>query len=250
VLDENSCPAGLKISDEQARDIEDRCLARHAFHGEWNYALLPVPRPAPDPQPDPEPAAPRGPDLHALADPAITGLPREDFAALTASLEIPLAAAREQRLYTRGGPRHPGNHRARARLTPRARLLAAVCRYRLGMTSRAAAALFEIDPSAISIATREVAAILSTGTGPLAPGPVQLRTLTDLHEHAARHGITITGPQAADTPPDDTLTTPAHRKQSLFLNVSQDRLDAPSSRLQRPCPDPPPARSALCASPT
>ncbi|MGH3578880.1 MAG: ISAzo13 family transposase [Mycobacterium sp.] len=81
VLDENSCPTGLKISDEQARHIEDRCLARHAFHGEWNYALLPVPRPAPGPEPGPQPAPPRGPDLHALADPAITGMPREDLAA-------------------------------------------------------------------------------------------------------------------------------------------------------------------------
>jgi hypothetical protein len=212
VLDENACPAGLTISDEQMKSIEDRCLARHAFHGEWNYALLPVPRPAPDPPPDPEPAAPRGPDLHALADPAITGLPREDFAALTASLEIPLAAAREQRLYTsRGGPRHPGNHRARARLTPQARLLAAICRYRLGMTGRAIGALFEIDPSAISIATRQAAAILGTAGGPLAPAPVQFRTLDGLHEHASRHGITLSSPpQAADTPPDDTLTTPAH----------------------------------------
>ena len=222
VLDENSCPAGLKISREQARDIEDRCLARHEFHGEQNYALLPVPRPAPDPQPDPEPAAPPGPDLHALADPAITGLSREDLAVLTASLEISLAAAREQRLYiSRGRPRRPGNHRARARLTTQARLLAAICRYRLGMTCRAIAALFEIDKSVISIATREIAAIPGTATGPLAPGPAQLRTLAGLHEHAARHGITITRPpQTADTPPDDTLTTPAHRKHILFLNVS------------------------------
>jgi hypothetical protein len=22
-------------------DIEERCLTRHAFHGEWNYTLLP-----------------------------------------------------------------------------------------------------------------------------------------------------------------------------------------------------------------
>ena len=218
VLDENSYPVGLKISDEQARDIEDRCLARHEFHGEWNYALLPVPRPAPDLQPDPEPAAPRGPDLHALADPAITGMPREDFAALTASLEIPLAAAREQRLYTgRGGPRRPGNHQARARLTPQARLLAALCRYRLGMTCHAIAALFGIDKSVISIATREITAITGTADGPLAPGPVQLRTLNGLHEHAARHGITITGPpETADTPPDATLTTPAHPEITLF----------------------------------
>ena len=188
------------------KDIEDRCLARHEFHGEWNYALLPVPRPAPAPPgPEPEPAAPRGPDLHALADPAITGMPREDLAALTASLEIPLAASREQRLYTsRGGPRHPGNHRARARLTTQARLLAAIYRYRLGMTARAIGALFEIDKSVISIATREIAAIPGIAAGPLAPGPVRLRTLSDLHDYAARHHITLTGPPpAAQTP---TLT--------------------------------------------
>ena len=53
VLDENTYPTGIKISDEQVKDIEDRCLTRHAFHGEWNYALLPVPRPAPAPQPAP-----------------------------------------------------------------------------------------------------------------------------------------------------------------------------------------------------
>jgi hypothetical protein len=202
VLDENTCPTRIQISDEQMKQIEDRCLTRDKFRGEWNYTLLPVPRPAPDPQPGPQPAAPPGPDLHALADPAITGMPREDLAALTARLEIPLAAAREQRLYTsRGRPRRPGNDRARARLTPQARLLAAICRYRLGMTGRATAALFGIDPSAISIATRDIAAIPGTAAA-LAPGPVQLRTLTDLHQHAARHGITITGPPGTAGTPD------------------------------------------------
>jgi Rhodopirellula transposase DDE domain len=209
VLDQNEYPTGTQLSGEQIKDIEDRWLARHAFHGEWNYALLPVPRPAP--APEPQPPAPPGPDLHALASPAITGLPREDLAALAASLQVPLAAAREQRLYTsRGRPRHIDNHRVpRTRLTPQARVLAAVYRYRLGMTGRAIAALLGIDTSVISIATREIAALAGTATGPLAPGPVRLRTLDDLHEHAARHHITITGPpQAADTPPDDTLTTP------------------------------------------
>lgn len=207
ILDHNSYPTGLELSDERIKDIEDRWLARHAFHGEWNYALLPVPRPAP--APEPEPAVP---DLHALASPAITGLPREDLAALTASLQIPLAAAREQRTYaSRGRPRRIDNHRVpRTRLTPQARVLAAVYRYRLGMTGRAIAALLAIDPSAISTATREIAALAGTATGPLTPGPVRLRTLDDLREHAARHHITLTGPPpAADTPPDDTLTTPA-----------------------------------------
>ncbi|HLK74868.1 MAG TPA: ISAzo13 family transposase [Streptosporangiaceae bacterium] len=209
VLDRNEYPAGTQLSGEQIKDIEDRWLARHAFHGEWNYALLPAPRP--DPAAEPQPPAPAGPDLHALASPAITGLPREDLAALAASLQVPLAAAREQRLYTsRGRPRRIGNHRVpRTRLTPQARVLAAVYRYRLGMTGRAIAALLGIDTSVISIATRQIAALAGTATGPLAAGPVRLRTLDDLHEHAARHHITITGPpQAADTPPDDTLTTP------------------------------------------
>ena len=53
VLDRNSCPAGTRVSDEQMRDLEDRALIRHAFHGEWNYAFPPVPRPAPPPAPPP-----------------------------------------------------------------------------------------------------------------------------------------------------------------------------------------------------
>ncbi|MBV9448747.1 MAG: ISAzo13 family transposase, partial [Streptosporangiaceae bacterium] len=80
VLDHNQYPTGIKLSDQQVKDIEDRCLTRHEVRGQWNYTLLPVPRPAPPPQPAPGPAAPPGPDLHALADPAITGLPRADLA--------------------------------------------------------------------------------------------------------------------------------------------------------------------------
>ena len=75
VLDENPCPAGTKVSDEQMRDIEDRHLTRHEFHGEWNYALPPVPRPAPPPPPPAPPPAPAGLcDPAALNHPALTGL--------------------------------------------------------------------------------------------------------------------------------------------------------------------------------
>ena len=49
VLDAGRYPTGIKISDEQMRDLEDRALTRHGFHGEWNYTLLA----APDPQPEP-----------------------------------------------------------------------------------------------------------------------------------------------------------------------------------------------------
>ena len=57
VLDENAYPTGTEISDEQMKDIEDRCLTRHGFHGEWNYTMLPRP---PAPAPQPAPARPPG----------------------------------------------------------------------------------------------------------------------------------------------------------------------------------------------
>jgi Rhodopirellula transposase DDE domain len=204
VLDTGRYPTGTEVSDEQAKDLEDRFITRHGFHGTWNYTISPVPR---APAPQPAPAPPPGPDLHALADPAITGIPREDLAATAAALTIPWAAAREQRLHlARGGPRRQSCGPAGpVKLSLDAYLLAAVCRYRLGMTCRAIAALLTIDPSVISVTTREIAGLPARAGTPLAPGPHRLRTLSDLRRHAATAGITI--PQA-DNPPADTLTTP------------------------------------------
>ena len=96
VLDQNRYPVGTRVSDAQVKDLQDRALTRHAFHGDWNYAFPPVPRPAPPPPPPP---APPGPDLDALAHPALTGMSRAAFDDLAASLELPYAAAREQRLH-------------------------------------------------------------------------------------------------------------------------------------------------------
>jgi hypothetical protein len=180
VLDENKYPTGVEISDRQMKDLEDRALNRHPWHGDWNYTLLAAPRPAPEP----EPAAPPGPDLGALADPAATGVTREDLAAAAAALELPWAAAREQRLHlARGGPRTKNSGTTDPRkLTVTACLLAAVYRYRLGMTCAAIAALLGADPATISVATRKIAAIPAA-----AP---------------------LLAPRKPDTPPNDTLTTP------------------------------------------
>jgi hypothetical protein len=37
-LDANAYPAGIKISDQQMAELR---LRRAAFHGDWNYKLLP-----------------------------------------------------------------------------------------------------------------------------------------------------------------------------------------------------------------
>ena len=41
-LDPGQYPKGIKISDRQMKDLEQRELRRHQFHGEWNYDLIPA----------------------------------------------------------------------------------------------------------------------------------------------------------------------------------------------------------------
>src|ERR1700731_1964835 len=77
VLDRNPYPKvspGTQISDAQMKDLEDRALTRHQFHGEWNYAFPPVPRPAPPPEPEPPPARPGRCGQDILNHPALTGM--------------------------------------------------------------------------------------------------------------------------------------------------------------------------------
>ena len=117
VLDENTYPTGTQISDEQMKDIEDRCLARHAFHGEWNYALLPVPRPAPAPGPQPPARAARTctpwPTPRSPACPAPPSTPsppasRSPWPPPASSASTPAAAAPAARTTTASpGPGSP-----------------------------------------------------------------------------------------------------------------------------------------------
>ena len=200
VLDPGRYPTGTEVSNAAMKDIEDRFLTRRAFHGDWNYAISPVPRaPAPPPAPAPHP----GPDLGTLADPAITGIPRQDLDALATALEVPYAASREQRLHlARGGPRRrTSGPAAPVKLSLPAYLLAAIYRYRLGMTCQHIAAMLAVDQSLISTATREIASLLASAGTPLTPGPHRLRTLSDLRRHAEASGITLPAPPAASRHP-------------------------------------------------
>jgi hypothetical protein len=198
VLDQGRYPTGTQVSDEQMQDLEDRALTRHRFHGEWNYSLLPVMRPAPGPRPEPAPAPPAAlaPVVAALASPQLTGLSRQDLAALAASLELPWAAAREQRLHLdRGHPRQARTGPAAPfRYTLETLLLAAICHHRLGMPLSNIAALLGAHHTTIIPAARAITILLGAGHPALAPGPVRLRTPADLRRHAAAAGITIPDP--------------------------------------------------------
>jgi len=145
VLDENRHPTGTQISDEQMHDREDRALTRHSFHGERNYTLLAAPRPAPPPPPPaPGPdAAARAAAAAAPASPQLTGLPRPALTAPAASLELPRAAAREQRPHPdRGHPRRARTGPAAPfRYPPDTMLASAICHHRPGLPRTSIAAL-------------------------------------------------------------------------------------------------------------
>ena len=88
-------------------------------------------------------------------------------------------------------------HVPRNRLAPQARLLAAVYRYRLGMTGRAIAALFGIDTSVISTATPQIAALTATPQAPSPPDPSSSAPSTT----------------CTSTPPATTSPSPARHRQ-------------------------------------
>jgi hypothetical protein len=191
VLDRNPCPTGTKISDTAMNHIEDRALTRHPFHGEWNYTLTPAP--APPASPAPPAPGPRSQALAALACPELTGLTRDDLHALAAALELPAAAAREQRLYTaRGGPPPaPARHPAPGKLPGPARLLATILRHRLGLPYHVLAYLAGVSTDTITPAIAQTTELLAQQAITIEPGPARLTTLASFRSYAAAAGITI-----------------------------------------------------------
>ncbi|MER5228326.1 ISAzo13 family transposase [Streptomyces flaveus] len=83
-LDTNTYPTGVRIDDAEMAALP---LTRHAFHGDWNYALHPQPRPAVPMARTPQAPAPQW-DQALLSDPALTGMPRQQLDALTGTLAL------------------------------------------------------------------------------------------------------------------------------------------------------------------
>ena len=224
VLDHNRYPTGTQISDAQMKDIEHRALNRHEFRGGWNYAFPPVPRSAPPPAPAPAPPGLCDPAI--LNHPALTGLDPADLDALAAALDIPFRARREQRRYTRRGrPRAraegAGGHNRKIDLT--GHVLATRIRRHLRPPAHVIAALLGADRTTISHAISLTETLLAESLPasqhpPAAPPPgTRLRTLDDLRDYAARHGITIPGPPAAAHPRADSTVQARDTPQTHLI---------------------------------
>jgi transposase len=210
LLDDRAYPKKVKVSDTAMNELEQRAIARHGFHGEWNYTLLARPRPAPEPgsPPAPPPAPPPAGrcDQATLNHPALTGMDPAALTALAAALTVPFAAAREQRLYQhRGGPRRAAGRAAapNRKLDLTDHLLATRIRQHLNLPPRIIGTLLGTDGTTISHATsRTVPLLAAQPPQPAAPAPaIRLRTLDDLRDYATAAGITLTIPaQPPKTP--------------------------------------------------
>jgi hypothetical protein len=213
MLDDRTYPEGVQVSDEQMRELEERVLDRHPFHGEWNYTVRAVPRPAPaaGPAPPPDP----GPDLAALA--AAAGI--ADLPALLAAVAVPWQAAREQRLHLdRGHARRKASGGGPRQLPFEAIVTAAACRLRLRMPCRLLGEILGVHQSAISLAAGRITPILEHHGITRPPSGPRISTLGQLHEHATTAGITLTIPQHRPEPPN--ATQPPTR-QKLKTDASQ-----------------------------
>jgi len=83
-LDTNTYPTGVRIGDAEMAALP---LTRHAFHGDWNYALHPQPSPAAPAARSPQEPAPQW-DQALLSDPDLTGMPRQQLDILTRTLAL------------------------------------------------------------------------------------------------------------------------------------------------------------------
>jgi Rhodopirellula transposase DDE domain len=200
-LDPGTYDTGIQISDAQMDALP---LARHDWHGDWNYTLRPRehgdwkhalrPREPGQPASGPGPFDQPGPGLAWLCHPALTGLPAAGWDTLITALMTLHDRQPEASLDKRRGHRPrlaaPGAGR-RPVLTLAGRLLAAILHYRHALPQVAIAALFHVRPETVSKCLRDVRQLLDQAGATIQPGPRRLASLQDLYDLARSSDIDI-----------------------------------------------------------
>ena len=179
-LDPGSYPTGTQISDAQMAAVP---LARHRFHGDWNYTIHP--RPAPQPATGAAgPGRPAGgaPGRVMLSHPALTGMSRRHLDDLIAELAGPQETRREQTRHRRRGTarRRAAGAGPRARLTNADRILATVLYLRRLCTQAVLGELLAVDRSRITEAIREIRPLLEEHGPAITPATARFPAPADL----------------------------------------------------------------------
>jgi len=194
-LDPGSYPTGTEISDAEMAEIP---LARHRFHGDWNYTIHPGPVPAAGTAAPGMPAA-GVPDRGALSHPALTGMSRSRLDNLIADLAGPQETQREQARRQRRGAerRRAAGAGPRPRLIDADRVLATVLCLRKLCTQAVLAELFAVDRSRITEAIRETRPLPEERGHAIAPATARFPAPADL---AAFLAIENSGGKATQKP--------------------------------------------------
>jgi hypothetical protein len=216
------------------RDIEKRCLTRGRWHPEWNYTLLAHPA-GPEPEPEPPPAPPGRQAI--LNHPALTGIQPGDLHDLAAALENPYRALLDYKAGIRRGGRRANAVRStrphgNRRIDVTDHVLITRLRDHLRLPVKAIAPVFGIHSTTVSSATALTRRLTGEHAIPLPPAAeppaVSLRTLGDLQEYAAQHGIEISIPSPeAHTASKATLTIPDTPHTRLILKCCLARRNSP-----------------------
>jgi Rhodopirellula transposase DDE domain/Helix-turn-helix of DDE superfamily endonuclease len=180
-LDPGSYPTGTEISDAQMAAIP---LARHRFHGDWNYTVHPRPTPSPPATGAAEPSqlAAGAPGRFLLSHPALTGMSRRHLDDLVAELAGPQKAQREQSRHQRRGAerRRAAGAGPRPKLTNADRILATVLYLRRLCTQAVLGELFAVDRSRITEAIREIRPLLDEHGHAITPSTARFFAPADL----------------------------------------------------------------------
>ncbi len=181
-LDSGEYPTGIRISDDEIAALP---IARHRFHGDWNYTLHHQPENAATPGSTPDqPLANRSTRLtrHSLQDPELTGMTRRQLSALIDALIPEMEIQREQVLRTRRGHERlvaPGAG-AKAKLTSADRILATVLHLRKLAPMHLLGQLFNTTAMTISRAAKDVRPLLEAHGVRLTTSTARFHTAEDI----------------------------------------------------------------------
>jgi hypothetical protein len=180
-LDTRGYDTGVEISDAQIAALP---IARHRFHGDWNYTLRPRPNQPSIPDLVEEPRRPTRQDMDRtlLSHPELTGMPREHLQEIATKLAESQAQQRERARHARRGAersRAPGAGR-HPTLTDPDRILATILYLRKLCTQAVLGKLFTVDRATITIAVRETRPLLQQHGYAITPSTARFPTPADL----------------------------------------------------------------------
>jgi transposase len=182
-LDTGAYPLGIAVTSQQ---LESLPIRAHSRHGQWNYTIAPTGGQA-APIDDQERTRVRAAALHALADQRLTGMSRDELAALARLLAPAQQAQSAQRCFEqRGGQRRraPGAG-SKGLLYGADRVLVTVVYLRQICSQNVLSDLLGINTNSIGAAIAETRQLLTEHHRTIAPTTLRFTTASVLTEFAS-----------------------------------------------------------------